>query len=69
MKTVLVIDDDPKFRESLTGLLKQSGYHALEAADGRDQPGRALRQGRRKCEHGPHCGGGENPAHVGRRPL
>ncbi len=36
MKTVLVIDDDPKFRESLTGLLKQSGYHALEAANGRE---------------------------------
>ncbi len=36
MKTVLVIDDDPKFRESLTGLLKQFGYHALEAANGRE---------------------------------
>ena len=36
MKTVLVIDDDPKFREGLTGLLKQSGYHVLEAASGRE---------------------------------
>ena len=36
MKTVLVIDDDPKFREGLTGLLKQFGYHALEAANGRE---------------------------------
>ena len=36
MRTVLVIDDDPKFRESLTGLLKQFGYHVLEAANGRE---------------------------------
>ncbi len=36
MKTVLVIDDDAGFRESLTGVLKHSGYHALEAADGRE---------------------------------
>jgi len=34
MKTVLVIDDDAGFRETLTGVLKQSGYHALEAANG-----------------------------------
>jgi len=36
MKTVLVIDDDAGFRENLTGVLKHSGYHALEAADGRE---------------------------------
>src|SRR5258708_3333618 len=36
MKTVLVIDDDAKFRETLTGLLRQFGYHALEAANGRE---------------------------------
>ena len=36
VKTVLVIDDDSGFRKSLTGVLKQSGYQALEAANGRE---------------------------------
>lgn len=33
-KTVLVIDDDAEFRASLKAVLTESGYKALEAADG-----------------------------------
>src|SRR3989442_10380367 len=35
-KTVLVVDDDTGFRENLAGILNQFGYHALEAANGRE---------------------------------
>jgi len=32
--TVLIIDDDPQFRLTLTGYLEDSGYIVLEAGDG-----------------------------------
>lgn len=33
-RTVLVIEDDPRFRLTLTAYLEDSGYIVLEAADG-----------------------------------
>ena len=34
-ETVLVVDDDPEIRESLTELLDQKGYSVLQAENGR----------------------------------
>lgn len=34
IRTVLVVDDDPSIRESLTEVLSSEGYRVLEAADG-----------------------------------
>jgi len=39
-RTVLVVDDDPGIRESVTEVLSSEGYRVLEAADGEE----ALRQ-------------------------
>ncbi len=33
-KTILIVDDEPQFRFSLTLTLTQHGYHVLEGADG-----------------------------------
>lgn len=35
-KTVLIVDDDPIFRDGLTEVLENAGYRALSAADGRE---------------------------------
>lgn len=40
LRTVLVVDDDPGIRESVTEVLSTEGYRVLEAADGIE----ALRQ-------------------------
>jgi sigma-B regulation protein RsbU (phosphoserine phosphatase) len=34
MRTVLIIEDDPQYRLTLTAYLEDSGYTVLEAADG-----------------------------------
>ena len=34
-KTILIVDDDADFRESLIQVLKEAGYNTLSAADGR----------------------------------
>ena len=36
MKTILVVEDNLEFRESVVELLKEAGYNALEAAHGQE---------------------------------
>jgi CheY-like chemotaxis protein len=44
MKTILVVDDDEMFRESITELFRQEGYRVVSAENGRDGLARALEE-------------------------
>jgi CheY-like chemotaxis protein len=42
MKTILIVDDEYAFVESLTGLLEGEGYRVVSAANGKDGLARVL---------------------------
>ena len=44
MKTILIADDNEDLRGMLRQLLESQGYRVLEAADGREAAGRAVRE-------------------------
>jgi DNA-binding response OmpR family regulator len=43
MKKILIVDDDPALRESVTALLEAEGYKVSQAADGREGLEKALK--------------------------